>query len=63
MPIVHVYAYERGIEKKRKLVKDITDAVCRDYDVAPEIVTVYIFDIDRKNAAHAGVLACDEPAG
>ena len=61
MPSIHVYAYERSVEKKRKLVKDVTDAVCRHYDVPPEIVTVYIFDIDRRNAAHGGVLASDEP--
>jgi len=27
--------------------------------VSPEIVTVYIFDVPKENAAHAGVLASE----
>lgn len=61
MPTIHVYAFERSVEKKRQLAKDVTDAVCRNYDVSPDIVAVYFFDVDPKNAAHGGVLAADAP--
>ena len=53
MPNVYVYAFERPIEKKRKIVKSITEATCKAYDVAPETVCVYIFDVPKENAAHA----------
>lgn len=62
MPFVHVYAYDgRTVDQKRALVRGVTDAICRAYDVEPETVQVYIFDHPRDSAAHAGVLAIDEP--
>lgn len=59
MPIVYVYGFERPVEKKREIVKGITEATCKAYDVPPEIVTVYIFDVPKENAAHGGVLESD----
>ena len=38
MPVVYVYGFERPIEKKREIVKGITEATCKAYDVPPEIV-------------------------
>ena len=60
MPTIHIYAYERSIEKRRGLTRDITDAVCSNYDVDPNIVTVYFFDTPKDKTAHGGVLASDE---
>ncbi len=60
MPTIHIYAYERSIEKRRGLTRDITDAVCSNYDVDPSIVTVYFFDTPKDKTAHGGVLASDE---
>ena len=59
MPIVYVYGFERPVEKKREIVKGITEATCKAYDVPPEIVTVYIFDVPEDIAAHGGVLESD----
>ena len=59
MPIVYVYGFKRPIAKRRQLVREITDATCRAYDVPPEIVTVYLMDLARDSAAHAGELASD----
>lgn len=59
MPVINVYGFERPVEKKRQIVKGITDATCKAYDVPPETVTVYIFDVPRENAAHGGVLVSD----
>ena len=47
------------MEKKRQIVKGITDATCAAYDVPPETVTVYLFDVPKENAAHGGVLVSD----
>ena len=59
MPIIHVYAFERSLEQKREIAQGITEVTCKAYDVSPEIVTVYIFDVPKENAAPAGVLASE----
>ena len=60
MPIVYVYGLEgRSIERKRRLVKGVTEAVCDAYDVPADIVTVYLFDQPPENCGHGGVLVAD----
>jgi 4-oxalocrotonate tautomerase len=57
MPEVYVYAVEgRAVEQKRGLVKDITDAVVRNFKVAPETVMVQIIESPKGNKAKGGVL-------
>ena len=60
MPVIYVYGFERPVEKKREIVKSITEATCAAYDVPPETVTVYLFDVPKENAAHGGVLVSDD---
>jgi len=60
VPTIHIYAYERSIEKRRSLTRDITDAVCSNYDIDPSIVTICFFDTPKDRTAHGGVLASDE---
>ena len=37
MPEIYIYAVEgRSMDQKRALVKDVTDAVVRHFDVTPE---------------------------
>ena len=62
MPVVHVYGLPRPDAARRKLARSVTEAVCRSYDVPPEIVTVYIFDVEKDHAAHGGVLISDAEA-
>ena len=60
MPLVIVKADEgRSIEQKRGLVKDITDAVCKNFNVAPEAVSIMIQEGKKENRARAGKLAID----
>jgi 4-oxalocrotonate tautomerase len=60
MPIVTVEASAgRTIEQKRGLVKDITDAVVKNYKVSPDIVTIVIREIADEHLAKAGVLKID----
>jgi 4-oxalocrotonate tautomerase len=59
MPNVYIYAFERPIEKKRQIVKSITEATCKAYNVPPETVCIYIFDVPKENAAHGGILVAD----
>jgi 4-oxalocrotonate tautomerase len=41
MPEVYVHAVKgRTLDQKSALVKDITDAVVKNFSVAPEVVTV-----------------------
>ena len=61
MPIVTVRAIEgRTVEQKRKLAKDITDAVVKHFKVGADKVTVNFFDMPKHNIARAGKLLTDQ---
>lgn len=60
MPIVIIEADEgRTIDQKRGLTKDITEAVCKNFKVAPEAVSIMIHEGEKENRAKAGKLAID----
>ena len=60
MPLVTVKAKEgRTIEQKRALVKDITEAVIKNFKVQPEAVTIDIVEYSGENIAKAGKLLVD----
>ena len=60
MPIVMIFADEgRTIDQKRGLVKDITDAVCKNFAVPPEAVSILLREGKKENRAKAGKLAID----
>jgi len=61
MPEIHVYAAEgRSLEQKRQLVKDITDAVVRNFTVPPEMVVVQIIEAPKTLKARGGVLFSEQ---
>ena len=54
---IYVHAVEgRSLDQKRALVKDITAAVVKHFDVAPEAVLVQIVESAKENKAKGGVL-------
>ena len=56
MPEVYVHAIEgRSKDQKRALVKDITDAVVKNFGTPPEAVVVTIVESQKSNKAKAGV--------
>ena len=60
MPEVYVHAIEgRTKEQKRALVKDITDAVVRHFNVTADRVMVEIVENAQDNKAKGGVLFSD----
>ncbi|MFC2020708.1 tautomerase family protein [Chloroflexota bacterium] len=60
MPLIIIEADEgRTVEQKRGLVKDITDAVCKNFAVSPEAVTILMHEGKKENRARAGKLAID----
>ncbi len=60
MPTVIVEVDEgRTVDQKRGLVKDITDAVCKNFKVPPESVTIYIHEGKKENRGKAGKLVID----
>lgn len=60
MPLVIVQADEgRTVDQKRGLVKDITEAVCNNFNVQPEAVSIIINEGKKENRAKAGKLAID----
>jgi 4-oxalocrotonate tautomerase len=63
MPEIHVYAAEgRTLDQKRQLVKDITDAVVRNFVVPPEVVVVTIIEAPKASKARGGVLFSEQPS-
>jgi 4-oxalocrotonate tautomerase len=63
MPEIVCHALEgRSIEQKRALVKDLTEAVVRNYDVDAGTVSVVIVESARENKARGGVLFSDKAA-
>ena len=60
MPLVIIEADAgRTIDQKRGLVKDITAAVCKNFAVPPEAVSILIHKGNKENRAKAGKLASD----
>lgn len=61
MPEIHVYAAEgRTLDQKRQLMKDITDAVVRNFGVAPELVVVQIIEAPKTCKSRGGVLFSEQ---
>jgi len=57
MPEVYVHAVEgRSLEQKRALVKDITEAVVKNFKVGADAVMVEIVESSKENKAKGGVL-------
>ena len=60
MPAVIIQADEgRTVDQKRGLVKDITEALCKNFAVPPEAVSVLIQEGKKENRGKAGKLAID----
>jgi len=60
MPEVIVYAVAgRGLEQKRGLVRDITEAVVKNFGAPAEAVTVQIVECPPTDKAKGGVLFSD----
>ena len=60
MPVVTISADEgRTVEQKRGLVKDVTEAVCKNFNVKPESVLIQIVEGKKENRAKGGKLAID----
>lgn len=57
MPEVVVYALAgRTPEQKRGLCKDITDAVCRNYNVPADAVVVTLIETPKTDKSKGGVM-------
>jgi 4-oxalocrotonate tautomerase len=57
MPEVYVHAVAgRSLEQKRALVKDITEAVVKNFKVGADAVMVEIIESAKENKAKGGVL-------
>ncbi len=60
MPAIMIRVDEgKTIDQKRGLVKDITDAVCKNFNVPPESVSIQIQEGKKENRARAVKLAID----
>jgi 4-oxalocrotonate tautomerase len=57
MPTIYVHAFEgRTLEQKRNMVREVTDAVVRTFDVPADSVTIEIVETSREAMSRGGVL-------
>ena len=57
MPEVYVYAVEgRTLDQKRGLMKDITDAVVKNYKVESSAVVITLVESEKQDKMKGGVL-------
>ncbi|BAY74372.1 MAG: tautomerase family protein [Nostoc sp. ZfuVER08] len=64
MPFITVQiAKGHSIEKKRQLVKAITDALVATLNSKPEWITIHIDEFERENWAVGGQLHSDKHSG
>lgn len=64
MPEIIVYAVEgRSLEQKKGLVRDITQAVVKNFAVEADAVTVQIVEALKTDKAKGGVLFSERPPG
>lgn len=62
MPEVVIYLAEgRTLDQKRGLMKEVTDAVVKNCNVDPGVVTVSIMETPKMNKAKGGVLFSEMP--
>lgn len=57
---VQVHVLPRPVEKKRRLVKGVAEAVAASYGLPIERVAVYIYDRAPHDISHGGVLFSDQ---
>ena len=56
MPEIYIYAAEgRTVEQKRTLVREVTDAVVRNFNVPPEVVVIQFVEAARGDGDAAAV--------
>ena len=61
MPEVYVHAVKgRTLEQKRALIKDITDAVVRNFKAPAEAVVVQIMESPSTSKAKGGILFSEQ---
>ena len=61
MPLVNVDLWEgQGVEKKKRLVAEITDLLVEVTGCPKEAVTVIIRDVPKQNWGIAGVLSSEK---
>ncbi len=61
MPIIQIHLLEgRSPEKKRNLVKAVTQAVCETIDAPPEQVRIILSEMAKEDYSIAGTLIADK---
>jgi len=60
VPEIIIYLAEgRTVDAKRAVVKDITDTIVRNFNVAADAVAIQIVEAPRENKAKGGKLFID----
>lgn len=55
LPFIEIWGFDQNDATRQRLSRDLTDALCRAFDIAPDIVTLYFQTLQPRDYAHAGV--------
>ncbi len=60
MPLVFIEVDEgKTLEQKRGAIKDVTEAICKNFKVDPQSVSVHFREGKKENRGRGGKLAID----
>lgn len=64
MPLVQLHILEgRPLEVKKRLIEEVTDAVCRTLGAAPDSVRVLLYELPKTHWAVGGKTMAERQAG
>ena len=59
MPVIRVEMFQRSLEQKRELVKELTDSFVKTCGGNKEAIKILITEVDKEDWASGGVLTLD----
>jgi len=63
MPIIHIFMLGgKTLEQKRAIAKGITDVICQNIDVSPDLVIIQMVELPTEDVSVGGILEADKEA-
>ena len=60
MPVITIDAIPIALDKKRKIVDEITETISNAYDLPKDAIAIFIRELETENIGRNGKLLSDE---
>jgi len=60
MPVIRIEMFKRTLEKKRELVKELTDSFVKTCGGSKEAIKILITEVDKEDWSSGGILTSDK---